>query len=101
MQEVRAGQTVECTFIPSSEGTVNQADITCRLKPARGPSISVTDKIEPDPDLAGSYRVRYETPDNGVEGVWTFRWEHPTPVKIVLEDSTTKFRLVGSALSDP
>jgi hypothetical protein len=96
---ITAGNVVEATvtFVPES-GTVLIADVSARLHKADGTDVTLTGITGAHP----SFEVEWASADTDITGRYQIRWESNSPSpKIVVEDATTAFVLIGSVLATP
>ena len=85
------------TFIPES-GTVALADVTAKLRKHDGTEVVLTGITGANP----TFRVEWASAETDVTGIYLIRWESNTPSpRIVVEDDTTSFALIGSRFATP
>lgn len=106
--KIPAGNTVRSTvtFVPEAPGTVDIVNVSVRVKVpptvtgAVNGVLTLTDDIVDDTNDV--FHVDIIVPDTAAAADWLVRWESNTPsAKIAVEDETTRFTVVPSALPSP
>lgn len=97
---IAAGNVVEAsvTFTPES-GTVALGDVSARLLKHDGTEVTLSGITTPGTNV---FEVEWVSTDADPTGIYRIRWESNAPSpKIVVEDDTTQFALIGSRFATP